>query len=228
MALVMVAEDVSFGVTFRGVKTTIVARSDDFIARSLRLGAFYEAVLFETLLDSGAPSGTYVDVGAHIGNHTVAFAELFPSDQVIAIEPDEENFGYLRRNTERYPDVLCVGAAVHDSLSEGYIVDPSGRGNSGRKYLTAHSKDDRSAAVAVLTLDHLLHDCVPVLIKIDVEGGELAVLRSAEHTLRRSQPVVVVEVKQGIEQVGVFMEQFGYRYKGPFCATPTYIFRVPA
>jgi len=55
----------------------------------------------------------------------------------------------------------------------------------------AHSEQRR---VATATLDELLADASPALVKIDVEGAEHLVLRGGRRALARARPIIVVEI----------------------------------
>src|SRR5690554_7676504 len=60
----------------------------------------YDSYLYDTLLDTADLTGKVVwDVGAHIGYHTLGFAQLVgPSGQVVAFEPNPFNAKRLREN----------------------------------------------------------------------------------------------------------------------------------
>jgi tRNA G46 methylase TrmB len=55
---------------------------------------------------------TIVDAGANVGYSTVYFASKYPRANVYAIEPEASNFSLLKKNTEKYPNVVCINAAL--------------------------------------------------------------------------------------------------------------------
>ena len=60
---------------------------------------FYENKLLEKI-KSLKLRGTYIDIGAHHGNHSIYFNKFCDSDKVISIEGNPFNFKYLKSNCE--------------------------------------------------------------------------------------------------------------------------------
>src|SRR5262245_34153210 len=71
----------------------------DHIARALQ-HSFYERAMLEAIKDLNL-EGIYVDAGAHVGNHTVYFAQECPSTKVIAVEPSPDSYRCLQLNATR-------------------------------------------------------------------------------------------------------------------------------
>lgn len=123
-----------------------------------------------------------VDVGAHVGLWSRVMARDF--DRVTALEPLSAHRECFERNVEG-ATLLPYAAGAHGG-DVRVRMPPDNTGN-------AHI-DDLGENVRMVTLDSL--DLDPVdLLKIDVEGFERAVVEGAEQTIRRNQPVVVVEQK---------------------------------
>lgn len=218
---------VSVPLSFRGHKASITSKKGDFILRTLEgTKTFYEADLLGALLDSKPPSGCYVDVGAHIGNHTVAFATVFPATHVIAIEPAADSFELLTMNTERFDHVERHNVAVDDMLPYVYI-DMRPTLNTGNRCVFAQDGSSR-VMVDARGLDDIVDGRDVALIKIDVEGAESAVIASAKDTLSRCHPIVVAVAKteEDLALVRMLLKRHGYGAPSQrYCATPTYIFR---
>src|SRR5690606_28813009 len=70
----------------------------------------------------------------------------------------------------------------------------SAEGNTGAGFLRPGSKD---SSVEAVTLDSLCSGASPSLIKIDVEGMELAVLKSGENTIELRRALLYLEVSAG-------------------------------
>ncbi len=219
-----VSELVTISLSFAGKTIPITAPKDDFITRSLvNTKTFYEAELLKALL-KGAPTGIYVDVGAHIGNHTLAFAAAFPATKVIAIEPNHDSFELLTKNTEAY-EVERHRVAVHDELRHAYI-EVQATVNTGNRRIFAEP-DTGLSVVDARPLDDIVGEQQIALIKMDVEGCEPAVIRSALNTISRCHPIIVAEAKTRdlLALVWGLLRPFGYTPSKRYCATPTYIFR---
>ena len=153
-------------------------------------------VAFDELVSSGDQC---IDVGANFGMHTLYLANLVgDSGKVWAFEPLPKNLELLRRN---------IGL---NHFSQRVEVVPKVASNSPEPFLRMAGMDDPVAVTACLSnetdsetlsvpnvrLDNMFasESCNIGLIKIDVEGAELEVLRGAEGVLKRCKPNLVIEV----------------------------------
>jgi FkbM family methyltransferase len=168
--------------------------NDEFIGRSLDLyGEFSEGEmeLFHAYL---RPGMTVVDVGANIGVHTVYFANAVgPSGHVLAFEPQRILYQILCGNValNQHTNVVALNAGLGTQSGTILVprVDYARRGNFGGLSLGKSEKGDE---VPLRTLDSCsLNACH--LIKIDVEGMELAVLEGAVAVLDEHKPLLYVE-----------------------------------
>jgi FkbM family methyltransferase len=131
----------------------------------------------------------FVDAGANVGYFVCLMRSL--NKHVVAIEPLRKNLDYLFANLaeNRWTDVevLPVGLAAEPGILEIY---GGGTGASLIPNWAGASKVLRNT-IPVNTLDNLLgtrFDGRRLFIKIDVEGGELDLLRGAQHALAMSPP----------------------------------------
>lgn len=127
---------------------------------------------------------TAVDIGAHVGIHTVHLAHDF--DTVWAIEPI--NTQYLRKNTEHLTNVKVIEAGVSDKATTLYAHNPK-ESNTGAWELT---RITTSKTVNVIALDSLEIQDVD-LVKIDTQGLEQSVLEGARETISKYKPVLWIE-----------------------------------
>jgi FkbM family methyltransferase len=133
------------------------------------------------------PGVTVLDVGANVGAYTLMFA-MWTGERgrVFAFEPAPgaraglEAHVALNRLKDR---VTVVGAAVSGTVGQApFAIHPSG----GASSLALASLDDVSRIdVPTETIDNFCktHGLLPAVIKIDVEGAELDVLKGARNTL---------------------------------------------
>lgn len=130
---------------------------------------------------------TAVDVGANVGALTVeAAACVGRNGRVFAFEPNPTVFPYLTENValNALSQVECLNYAVGDS-SEPVRFDANPRSDE-------FSRVDPAGGIEVpgTTLDESIPpDASIALLKIDVEGYELSVLRGATQTLARTQRI---------------------------------------
>lgn len=151
------------------------------------------------------PGDTVWDVGANMGLFSFAAAVAAgPAGHVLAVEPDTELAGLLRRSAADAPagapghaPVEVLPAAVSDEQSVARFN--IARRNRATSHLAGFGTDmaggvRSSQLVPTVTLDWLATRFpAPDLLKIDVEGAELAVLGGGSQVLARS-PTVICEV----------------------------------
>jgi FkbM family methyltransferase len=136
------------------------------------------------------PPGVIVDAGAYTGLSTAFFAARYPDAQIIAVEPDEQNFELLALNTAETTNVRALRAAIWAESGSASLTDP-GDGAWGfrlRELEDANSiKDDSCAdpsitSVPALTIADIIRDYGLEkidLLKLDIEGSEKEVFTNA-------------------------------------------------
>lgn len=121
-----------------------------------------------------------IDAGANVGMATAYFARLFPSAQIISLEPESGNFEIMRRNAESFPNVTPLKAALWKTRGKLTIRDV-GLAEDG--FMVDDQGDD--GQVDSFTVTDLLQDfgngATSIdLLKIDIEGSEKEVFETAE------------------------------------------------
>ncbi|MBX3498804.1 MAG: FkbM family methyltransferase [Alphaproteobacteria bacterium] len=194
--------------------TFIYNTRDRFIGRSLDLYGEYAELELQLLLRLIKPGDIVVDAGASIGAFSVPMARrVGPDGWVLAAEPQRLVHQMLCANVavNGLANVVAHWCGLGAAPGEA-VVPPLDHGqehNYGGIGLRAGGAGERVPVVSVDSLD--LPGCA--LIKVDVEGMELDVLRGAADTIRRRQPRLFVE-NNGTERspplIGWLLEQ-GYR-----------------
>jgi len=136
-----------------------------------------------------APGDVFVDVGANIGSYTILAAEV--GARVIAVEPIPEAHARLAANVR----LNCMEAQVETHRCG--VADAPGRlrfsvNLDTVNHVLSATEAGTATEVEVVTLDSLLAEREPALIKIDVEGYELPVLRGAGKTLQAASLLAVI------------------------------------
>jgi FkbM family methyltransferase len=161
----------------------------------------YEPDFFKALRKNIRRGDTCVDVGGHLGYYSFIMARLAgPQGRVITFEPVAENLAVLRENIDinKFTNIKVVDTGLGErscvmklirSESETFSATPSSRGY-------AVEGAQKEIEVKVDTLDsYVTREHVrPHLIKIDVEGAELDVLRGSTELLRTIRPIVLLEI----------------------------------
>ena len=151
---------------------------------------------------------TFLDIGANLGYYALSVGLAHPAAEVHAFEPVPHSFRGLERN-------LAVNGLGNVHLHNlGFLAEPGPRDFflnpriSGRASVRNLAADPGAQPVtcAVARLDDFVqaHGLAPDLVKIDVEGAELAVLRGGLETLARHRPLLMLEMMRK------WAGQFGY------------------
>lgn len=185
---------------------------DRYVARSLLLYGEYSPREAEVLSSFLRPGDTAVDVGANLGTLSMALARAVgPQGKVLAFEPQGMIHGCLQETVARsdtpWVDARCLAIGEKAGVAVVPRLDATGASNFG-----GVADDGDGDPVDVVTLDGLaLAACR--LIKIDVEGRELEVLRGATQLLARCRPVICIECdRQGaLTPLVEFLREQGYR-----------------
>lgn len=172
--------------------------ADVYIGRSfIRYGECCEQEV-QFLLQLLRAGGSVVEVGANIGTHTVPLARALAAQQrrLLAYEPQPVMFQTLCANlaVNGVGNVLAQPAACGAEPGTLYFDPPDYRagGNFGGVAMQRAAGAGRTA-VRCLRLDDELAGERIGLLKIDVEGFELEVLRGAAATIARCRPLLYLE-----------------------------------
>lgn len=163
---------------------------------------------------------TFVDVGANKGDFTLIAARIVgPKGAVISIEPEPGNFEWLARSIDLngYCNVRAERVALSDT--EGTARLWLGEKSGWHTLFQRKDGEGDSVEVATRTLDSLVAQMnVPRvdMLKIDVEGWELPVLRGAMRTLRRNPKIVLLldihpQLGANVGEITCLLREIGLR-----------------
>lgn len=143
-----------------------------------------EREIMRHLLARVRPGDVFYDVGAQFSAYSCLVSDLLDEGSVVAFDPDtrrvariETNFGLNGVN----------GSVLPYALSDR-------RGERGFKLSTGELTECRGTEVEITTVDHLVDEGTvpaPTIMKVDVEGAELEVLRGMTETMERSLPQLI-------------------------------------
>jgi len=193
--------------TIRYVSKFYFYKNDTIIGQSLRHYGEYTELEIELLKNFIKPNFTVYDVGANIGYHTVAFSKL--AQHVYAFEPNKKNLKLLNKNIKECNNITVFDVACSNSNTELKIqdFDTNVPGNYGEMLIS-----DNGQTCKAITLDDLDDVYGPDLLKIDVEGHELQVLRGAIKTITEFNPVIFYEAHgTELDEIYDLLTDLGYR-----------------
>lgn len=193
----------------------------------------YDSPIWERLRGVPTSGTTAIDIGAHIGYHSLCFAALCGEAGItVAIEPNPFNLERLRMIVERNATLAGHIRVLELALSDcggiqefhfSRFVDDqtSSGGYLAGAYVPLPAEVYQEAGfisktVHVSTLDQIVEDehleNVSV-VKVDVEGAEHLVLQGGQETIRRDRPILFIEVHsvKGMLEVSKVLQKLAYQ-----------------
>jgi FkbM family methyltransferase len=185
----------------------------------------YEARLVAALLEHG---GNFWDIGANIGYFTLAAAAALKGrGRVAAFEPGANAFARLKANVALNPveNIALYNLAASDRQGQAQLYLGDDAADSGASLYRLNRPQDRVETVAMVTVDGFLEQeglARPEVMKVDVEGAELAALRGAQGLLAQAPPMLLLEMEEknlqaaGASRAAIqeFLGSYGYRPAG--------------
>jgi FkbM family methyltransferase len=160
----------------------------------------YTPEILQVLEHFVAPGDKVIDVGAHLGYFSIHLGRLVTrSGRVYSVEPDPRAMECLARsvaaNHMEWIETFPVALSASKRSINFYLSPQLGWSTAVRN---THLVNLRTINVETVPLDWLV-ECGKVspelrLVKLDVEGFEVQVLRGMQRVLQESRPILVVEV----------------------------------
>jgi FkbM family methyltransferase len=181
---------------------------------------YFEAGPIDRLKEFVPNASLVIDVGANVGFFSLRFAKwVGDGGRVISIEPEDRNYNILILALEREG----LSGRVH-ALKAVAAASP------GTMFLEINplhpadhkiSRDGTGLAVTAVTLDGIAQDNRDrklALVKIDVQGAEMLVLKGATDILKNAGPALFIELhEEGLNKFGTsvsailnYLSEYGY------------------
>lgn len=168
-----------------------------------------------------------LDIGANIGFLSLNFARACPDGFVFSFEPDSQNFNNLQTNIKLngFENIKMFKKALGEKSGDAVLFKMYPNNPGANRILSTspeQSRQHENVEVAALDdIDELKSTNRIDLIKIDVEGYEIFVLRGGRKFIEKWKPVLFVELaeinlrQQGHSALSLieFIEGLGYEIK---------------
>ena len=201
------------------LRVSLFYRED--LGTNVLFGGDYEIGEVRELCRHAVPGSIAIDAGGNIGLTSLELSQaVAPGGKVIAFEPHPDTAARLRQN-------LALNNAGNVEVEEVALADRTGSivfHESADPTLSSASVIppdlQRSFEVPVTTIDTIWHkrgDPHVSVLKVDIEGGELAALQGAGDMLKACQPAVLLEA-WGEEQrrpIEAYLMSLGYTAHQP-------------
>ncbi len=167
---------------------------NDYIGKVLDVYGEWSFAEIDILSKLLKPGSLVLDIGAYIGTHSLSFSRIIGIEGfVISFEPQRVAFEFLCANIalNNLLNVFPINAAVSDTKGELIIpiVNPNSDSNTAALRISGYSSGDRIHQITVDSLN--LNRCN--LMKIDVEGMEINVIKGAQNTIEKYRPILFLE-----------------------------------
>ena len=206
-----------FNVMVRGRDALYIANKNDaYVGRALILYGEYGQNEFDLLGQLVFPGACVVEVGSHIGSHAVRLAQKIGlQGRLIAIEPQPPLFQAMAgtmalnglMNVDCYP--FALGETAETILLPA--VDYRKENNFGG--LSLRNVPSSGIFVMQQRLDDIYRLSKLDMIKLDVEGLELAVLKGGAATVDKFRPVIYFENDRPELSKDILAWLFARKYK---------------
>jgi FkbM family methyltransferase len=181
----------------------------DLVQQTILLEGIWDPSLTSLIERILKPGDVFIDVGAHVGYFTLlAASRVGPAGRVLSIEPNPIALDQLSQNVERsrLENVLTAHTACGESHDPVRLYLHTESNSSMASLSPENATSGTAVDVSCTPLDDLCLErglARASLVKIDVEGAELSVLRGMTRLLRTMRPVVVFEMEPRL------LESFG-------------------
>jgi len=176
---------------------------------------------------SDLPDGLVLDIGANVGQSAVSIAVVNRRVEILSIEANPDCANHLRfaqRLIGKAHHYRIVGIGEKTEILPFFVPVTKGlscwqEGTFDRSILDHEYTRSRLGSIErieernlyIVTIDSL--NLSPIGIKLDIQGHEKAALLGAVQTLRRCEPLLLIEKGPYDDGIGEFLRYLGYMPK---------------
>ena len=167
-----------------------------------------------------------IDIGSNIGSVTLPLANTFKNSKIYSIEPTVYAFEKLKENINLNPNlkkrIKIFNYFISQKKKKIKFVHSSWKLDNQDKKHGIHRGTLKETSNKAISLDKLFKkNKTPIkLIKVDVDGYELDVLKSAEKLLKKEKPIIYFELapylykEMGytVDHLNKFVQKMGYAF----------------
>lgn len=165
----------------------------------------------EGVVEKRIAKSSVLDIGANIGNHTLYFVNECNARHVFCFEPIKDTFEILKTNMKinQICDRVTLYKFAVGECSGKAQVEYYDTANIGGTSIELSDSGD----IIVKSVDEMNLDESVGLVKIDVEGFEMSVLRGIVNTLKKDMPYIMIEINNDNYVMACsLLEGIGYKH----------------
>lgn len=168
----------------------------DFVSDALLRSGSFESATRDAILRNVSEGDTVVDIGAHIGSHTLSMRRATgKAGNVIAYEPHPRNAQFIRDTVEKngFQNISVIEAALSDSNRTGQLAVESDNTGSSSLHTDQHSGSQK-VEIDVRDMDEEINSAsfsTIDFVKIDIQGGEFELLVGNDSFIKNIRRMVI-------------------------------------
>jgi FkbM family methyltransferase len=171
----------------------------EHIQQQLFWYGYYEKELGDLLKKLIKPDQLFIDIGANLGYFSLLVATSSPSVKVISFEPVDDLFRKINENisVNNVKNIVPIHAAVGEKDEEKELFISAADNSGMSSFQEPENYSGAKEKVKVVTLDDWIKTSRVSkvdIIKLDIEGSELAALNGMKEVLQNFKPLVIVEI----------------------------------
>ena len=191
--------------TASGAKLSVDFTNLDTYAAIYNHGGTWDQHVMRVCHELLRDRNVFYDIGSNTGIFAIDAGVKFKTIKGYAFEPQADQADAIQQSiiANGLRSIFCIKCMLGE------------RDATGELYLTSHSIHAssipregrfRKVEVSMRTIDSLSRDAIlddPDVVKIDVEGGEMAVFRGARETFSRSTPSIIFEADENLHRFDI-------------------------
>lgn len=162
---------------------------------------------------------TIIDAGANIGSASRYFARRFPDAEIVAVEPDSNNFEILLSNCHKNPRINCLEGGVWSKDTKLAVIN-----KKGWKYAFRIKEDIENGNIKGFSIPGIMElmgwDFID-LLKMDIEGSETEVMLNGIDDWSHKIGALIIEIHPDLNSKGAGLlfnafanRDFDLKYRG--------------
>ncbi len=179
--------------------------TQDISTEKMMINREYEPIETRCIKNNINEGDIVVDIGGNIGYYAILSSKIVGKNgKVYAFEPNEEIIPLLKKNLKinSCKNVFLVNKAVSDKNGKlnFYIM----KQNKAQSSIYCYGEIDKKIQVDSITLDKFfILKNKPNFIKMDVEGGELSILKGAKSILKNKIKIFLEHKPSKLKRQGI-------------------------
>tara|TARA_B100001248_G_scaffold133337_1_gene100129 strand:- start:3350 stop:4162 length:813 start_codon:yes stop_codon:yes gene_type:complete len=184
----------------------------DVIRNEIIKNRIFDKKIFELGKKFIEPGTSIIDAGANYGQMSILFSKVCENCSVHSFEASEYIFNILEKNIKlNSTNITPINCALSDISGEEYLIDPdltnTGTYGALKIQIDSQNKDLKKNKTQIKKIDDFSFDKKISLMKIDVQGWDLKVLRGSIKTIKKNRMPIIFEYEE------IFEKEMNYNFE---------------